>query len=90
MATLIKVDGTETEVTPKDPATGFALQELYDLLHIEMVEVIHTDDGHILALDEDGKTRQDHTVNHTGARDSTFLVALNKPWAVDSRRVGCP
>ena len=39
------------------------MQELYDLLHIEMVEVIHTDDGRILALDEDGKQRQPNALN---------------------------
>jgi len=62
MATLLKVDGTKETVTPANPETGFGLQELYKLLGVEMIEVIHTDDG-ILVFDEEGKFRQPNALN---------------------------
>lgn len=54
MATLYKVDGTSTEVTPKN-GRDFKLEELYTLVGCEMVEAVHLDDGRVLWIDEEGK-----------------------------------
>jgi len=59
MATLIRADGAETTILPKDPKRGFAFEgELYELLRCEMIEVVHLADGRLMLLDEEGKLRR--------------------------------
>lgn len=55
MARLIKTDGTETEVLPKN-GTTFQLAELQELVggHIE---VVNLPDGRLMMIDEDGKLK---------------------------------
>jgi Domain of unknown function (DUF3846) len=53
MATLIKVDGTEAELRPRN-GRDFRLQELYAALGCTTVEPIYLDDGRVMLTDEDG------------------------------------
>ena len=60
MATLIKIDGTKTEVFPKNKRKGFLLKETYDLIGCSMVELVGPmDDGRCMLVDEEGKLKQD-------------------------------
>lgn len=59
MATLIKIDGTKTEVFPKNKRKGFSLQETYDLIGCSMVELVGPmNDGRCMLVDEEGKLKQ--------------------------------
>lgn len=58
MATLIKVDGTKTEVFPKNKRKGFTLAEVYSLMSCSMVELVGPlDDGRNMLVDEEGKLK---------------------------------
>lgn len=55
MATLIKPDGSETEVQPKN-SQDFQLQELYDLIECSHVQMIWLADGiRTMWMDEESK-----------------------------------
>lgn len=54
MATLYRVDGTREEVSPRN-GESFELDEVYQILGIEVVQVVHTKDGTLLLIDEEGK-----------------------------------
>lgn len=56
MATLIKPDGTETEVQPKN-SQDFQLQELYELIECSTVEMIYLADGRTMWMDEESKLK---------------------------------
>lgn len=59
MATLLKIDGTKTEVFPKNKRTGFTLQETYDLIGCSIVELVgQMDDGRLMLVNEEGKLKQ--------------------------------
>ena len=59
MATLLKIDGTKTEVSPKNKRNGFTLQEVYDLIGCRMVELVGPmDDDRCMLVDEEGKLKQ--------------------------------
>ncbi len=56
MAFLISAETSRlSEVLPKNPATGFTLDELYALLNCSTVEIVYLRNGTILIIDEDGK-----------------------------------
>jgi hypothetical protein len=60
MAKLIRTDGVEVEVTPKDTKRGFTLEELYNLIGFgcDIVEVVTLADGKtLMVMDEEGKYR---------------------------------
>ena len=58
MATLIKVDGTKTEVFPKNKRKGFTLAEVYNLMSCRLVELVGPlDDGRSMLVDEEGKLK---------------------------------
>ena len=59
MATLIKVDGTKTEVFPKNKRKGFTLAEVYSLMNCRLVELVGPlDDGRSMLVDEEGKLKE--------------------------------
>lgn len=66
-AILIKTDGTVQEVKPKN-SNDFQLDELYELLDCNMVELVKLSDGRIMIADEDGK-HEDAIIN----REATAL-----------------
>ena len=56
MAKLIKTDGTEIEVAPKNPRKGFTCAELYKLIGCEVVEPVGPNSkGELMICDEMGK-----------------------------------
>lgn len=56
MAKLIKTDGTEIEVAPKNPRKGFTCAELYELIGCETVESVGPNfKGELMICDEEGK-----------------------------------
>lgn len=60
MATLIKTDGTKKTVFPKNKRRGFTLQEVYDLLNIDMVQVVPVNNGaeELMLCDEEAKIKE--------------------------------
>ena len=57
MATLIKADGTRTEIQPKN-GTDFKLEELQAYVD-GYIEIVNLRNGEILVINEDGKDRYD-------------------------------
>ena len=80
MARLILMDGTESEVTPKDKK--FTLDELYALIGngCDMVETLALPGRKTMWLDEEGKYRGGLTVNEkaTGLARKAGII----PWDV--------
>ena len=63
MATLIKIDGTQREVSPKN-GTDFQLEELYNLLSCHYVDIVRlATPGQIMIIDEEGKLKRDAILN---------------------------
>ncbi len=60
MATLIKPDGEQLSVTPKNEI--FTLEEMYNLLECSCVQIIQLHDGRIMWIDENGKLKR-HFIN---------------------------
>lgn len=56
MATLLKADGSSTEVSPKN-GKDFSLEELYSLIGCELVELVQLPKGRTMWLDEEGKLK---------------------------------
>jgi uncharacterized protein YuzE len=54
MATQIKTDGTTTEVEPKN-GRDFKLDELYQLIECETLDMIRLADGRFMWMDEKRK-----------------------------------
>jgi hypothetical protein len=57
MATLLRPDGTRQTIHPLRPKTGFKLEELYSILECEIVQVIQTQDGQLMIMDEESKIK---------------------------------
>ena len=53
MATLLKVDGIRTEITPKN-GTDFQLEELQKYVG-GYIEVVRLNDGRVMIVNEEGK-----------------------------------
>lgn len=62
MAILMRIGEDMREVLPKN-GSNFELEELYELLDCDMVQVIPLKDGMEMIFDEEGKLK-DHRVNH--------------------------
>lgn len=52
--TLICPTGETFPVAPRDPAVGYTLDELYDHLNADVIEVVPIVGGNILIIDEEG------------------------------------
>ncbi len=76
-ATLWKVGvGHRNKVTPKN-GTDFTLEELYELLKCELIEVIHLDandiDGEaIMIVDEEGRLKDNKEFNALASAEFYF------------------
>lgn len=53
MATIIKANGTVSEITPKN-GTDFSLKELRDVVK-GYIEIVNLPDGRIMVVNEEGK-----------------------------------
>lgn len=54
MAKIIRTDGTSVEVKPRN-GRRFTFPEVYELIGCELIQIVHTVDGRILLVDEEGK-----------------------------------
>lgn len=59
MATLYKTDGSVTEVTPQDQATGFTLEELHDLISVKTLDFRAWVDNQLMVCDDQGLLKPD-------------------------------
>ena len=57
MAQLIKVDGTITDILPKNKK-NFKLKEMYGILSCRLVEFVRTKNEDLMILDEEGKLKE--------------------------------
>jgi hypothetical protein len=55
MAKLLTVDGKERVVSPANASRGFTLDEVYELLDCDLVQVVELGDGQAMIIDEEGK-----------------------------------
>lgn len=62
MSLLFKTNGTRAVVFPEN-GNGYQLKELYTLLEVDMVQVVHLKEGYILVCDEEGKLKNEPQFN---------------------------
>lgn len=74
-AVLIKADGTETIVIPKNN-TDFTLEECYSLIGCEYVELVPLGSKKIMIVDEDGIAAK-KTVNQKATEMAAGKVFMN-------------
>lgn len=84
MATLIKIDGTQKTVTPRNKEKGFALEEVYELLDCSMVQCVRVGEGRQarnMLMDEEGKLHEGwvEKINQT----ATFMFRATYPMSSD-------
>ena len=57
MARLYKVTGEDIDVFPRKKDKGFTLDELYELIECDTVEIVDLSNGKLMVLDEEGKLK---------------------------------
>jgi hypothetical protein len=58
LAILVKANGSQSEVEPRDPEKGFTLEELYKMLECDCIQVVETDfPSLVMIIDEEGKLK---------------------------------
>lgn len=69
MAILLLADGTERKVQPHN-GIHFKLHELYELLDVQMIEIVHLWDGRIMVCDEGARlvSEEYQVTNETASR----------------------
>lgn len=67
----IDVDGTITEIKPKDEKEGYGLKEMYEMCNTDIVEFVYLSENKILVVDEEGALKEGRKINW----DATKLVA---------------
>ena len=67
----IGVDGTVTEIKPKDEKEGYGLKEMYEMCNTDIVEFVYLPENKILVVDEEGALKKGRKINW----DATKLVA---------------
>jgi hypothetical protein len=70
MATLLKSDGTKTEVTPTD-GRAFSLEEMRKLIgggYIEILSIPNDTDNKVLVVDEEGKLKRNLLPNREATK----------------------
>lgn len=67
----IDVDGTITEIKPKDEKEGYSLKEMYEMCNTDIVEFVYLPEDKILIVDEEGALKKGKKINW----DATKLVA---------------
>jgi hypothetical protein len=63
MAELLRADGTRETVTPKNGKTFEFKGEAYVMLDTDIIQIVPTNDGRIMLIDEEGKLRDHMQVN---------------------------
>lgn len=67
----IDVDGTITDIKPKDEKEGYSLKEMYEMCNTDIVEFVYLPENKILVVDEEGALKEGKKINW----DATKLVA---------------
>lgn len=67
----IDVDGTVTEIKPKDEKEGYSLKEMYKMCNTDIVEFVYLTENKILVVDEESALKKGRKINW----DATKLVA---------------
>lgn len=63
MADLLKVDGTRETVTPRNGTDFQFVGEAYVYLDTDVIQVVPTNDGRLMLIDEEGKLKDGAQVN---------------------------
>ena len=69
--TIYKADGSSLPTEPKDPATGYELEELQKIVG-GSIELVQMGDGNVMVVDEDGLMKR-RPKNY----NATFLAGRN-------------
>jgi|HubBroStandDraft_1064217.scaffolds.fasta_scaffold30691_3 hypothetical protein len=72
MATLIRENGKEENVVPRNKKRGFDLGELYSLLHCSMVQMVLLADKRSMWMDEEAKLHSG--LQWVNAKATTLLM----------------
>lgn len=67
----IDVDGTVTDIKPKDEKEGYSLKEMYKMCNTDIVEFVYLPENKILVVDEEGALKEGRKINW----DATKLLA---------------
>lgn len=67
----IGVDGTVTDIKPKDEKEGYSLKEMYKMCNTDIVEFVFLPENKILVVDEEGALKEGRKINW----DATKLLA---------------
>ena len=67
----IDVDGTVTDIKPKDEKEGYSLKEMYKMCNTDIVEFVYLPENKILVVDEEGALKEGRKINW----DATKFVA---------------
>ena len=67
----IDVDGTVTDIKPKDEKEGYSLKEMYEMCNTDIVEFVYLSENKILIADEEGALKEERKINW----DATKLIA---------------
>lgn len=67
----IDVDGTVTDIKPKDEKEGYSLKEMYEMCNTDIVEFVYLTENKILVVDEESVLKKDRKINW----DATKLLA---------------
>ena len=67
----IDVDGTVTDIKPKDEKEGYDLKEMYEMCNTDIVEFVFLPENKILVVDEEGALKKGRKINW----DATKLIA---------------
>lgn len=67
----IDVDGTVTDIKPKDEKEGYSLKEMYEMCNTDIVEFVYLPENKILVVDEEGALKKGRKINW----DATKLLA---------------
>lgn len=73
MAKLYKTDGSVVDVNPKNARKGFQLQELYDLIKCDCVDIKNYVKGKCFVCDDEGLLKPNPVCN-----EAANLVILNE------------
>lgn len=78
MAKLYKDDGTVLEIEPRN-GRHFKLEELYEILECELVQMVFLQDNKIMLIDEEGKLTKS-TVNKKATAIFNEILRISYDW----------
>ena len=70
----IGVDGTVTEIKPKDEKEGYSLKEMYEMCNTDIVEFVYLTENKILVVDEESVLKKDRKINWEATKLLASLV----------------